>query len=144
MALKRILVPLDGSSLAESVLEVARSLAAALGAELYLLHVVPAPATPASSLALERSNPQENPQTYLQALARKIGGKTKVTWSVTTGDPASEILRFLGEHQVDQIAMATYGWAEGGSGPVGQVAGRVLQEAPVPVTLVKVPASRRT
>jgi nucleotide-binding universal stress UspA family protein len=148
---QRILVPLDGSELAESILPVVQRLAGGVGAETILLRVVePLSAGEAFAAAgvvlpdtlLER---QLEAKTYLEAVRHRLRDTGIVARpDVRTGAPAGEIAAAATAHGADLIAMATHG--RGGLGRLlfGSVAEAVLRTAPVPVLMIRSPARAGT
>lgn len=134
----RILVPLDGSKLAESVLPVVAAMAEAMGMEIVLLHVVPAeghaqrPPTPSQVQATEAISD------YLQQMTQTLSSQTlKVGWRVTSGSPVDDILRYADEAPADLIAMSTHGMGDNGKLPMGSVAAAVLERQTRPVLLIQ-------
>jgi nucleotide-binding universal stress UspA family protein len=137
---RRILVPLDGSKLAEQVLPHATSLARLAHAEIVLAHVVPAegkrvrPPTPSQQKAMEDIG------SYLKDLAERLSKQEKVPvgWRVTSGDPVEDLVRFISEGDVDLVAMSTRGQGGRGAADLGSVAQRIVERvAIVPVLLIK-------
>lgn len=148
----RILVPLDGSALAETALVPACELASALGAEVRLLRVVElADETLASAAdaleAAEREAARLEARQYLAALASGLrAGGLHVEVDACIGVPAALIVQGgtirLGEPGADLIVMATHGESGHAHRVLGGVATAVLDEARVPVLLVR-PAAMR-
>lgn len=108
--LKRILVPLDGSPLAETALQPAAVLAQRFGASLILLvrstQTWPdeAPFPPDSLLAAFEAGD------YLTAVAKRLSRERLTVHSeLLTDAPASSISAEAHEHQADLIVMATHG-----------------------------------
>ena len=102
-----ILVPLDGSPLAETALMPAAALARRFGAELLLMSArLPTDAPPAPMQSLLASGSQ----VYLERLANQLAknGLTVHT-DVTDEDPAEGILAQTKLDNVDLIVMATHG-----------------------------------
>ena len=140
-----ILVPLDGSPLAEQVLPYAQALLAP-GAELTLLevveepeadprHVRPAPRAGRGCAAHARATgPRVSPE---RAEATLRGERPRVRLEVTRGDRTVEILRVAAEQGVALIAMTTHGRGALGRWVFGSVADRVARSSPVPVLLVR-------
>ena len=139
-----ILVPLDGSPLAEQALPYAQALLTP-GAELTLLDVVEEPeAIHGMSGRLLVS--VEDAQRMLEHQAREYlqkpeatlrGAQTPVRLEVARGDPAVEILRVAAEQGVALIAMTTHGRGALERLVFGSVADRVARSSPVPVLLVR-------
>lgn len=124
----KILVPLDGSTLGDSVLIVLYPLLRAQQVEATLLHVVQTEEIPrgvAHRLEGYRESLQEN------------GVSAKV--AVVRGDPAEEILRKASTGEFDLVAMATHGRAGMDRVLMGSVAEAVVRSSPVPVLLCRAP-----
>ncbi len=127
---KRMLVPLDGSEVAEVVFPYAKELAGRLGTEVVLLHI--------SSQGLKDFQPMT--QAYIGHAAEIIkSGATKpltVRGELVIGYPSDEILRYAEEKKVDLIVVASHGRSGGKRSEMGSVAERVLRAANTPVLLV--------
>jgi nucleotide-binding universal stress UspA family protein len=131
---KRILVPLDGSDLAELALPYAQELAVAFNSELILLHV---------------SEPDEEEYLHMHQLyLEKIAGQTKklvkrVTPALISGKPFEEIVKYTEKNDIRLIVMASHGhsglipWAKEG------IADRVIDATGVPLLLIKETKRRR-
>ena len=160
----RILVPLDGSTLAEQALRYAQAIGGA-GAEFVLLAVVPPagarrdlrgielyslglvpPAITDQALQEHVVATVEEVQAQYDAAAREhlltaartwLGDRTRFTVQVATGDPAEEILRAVGARGVDLVVMASHGRGAVGRAVFGSVADRVAHASPVPVMIVR-------
>jgi nucleotide-binding universal stress UspA family protein len=122
-----ILVALDGSTLAERVLEPAGVLARVLDAEIVLIRIVDGP---------ERL-PAAPESTYLEAVARKLRGQGLVVRTrLAAGHPSTAIARVADEEGVHLIAMATHGRVGLTRLVFGSIATATLQHANVPLLLV--------
>lgn len=139
-----ILVPLDGSPLAEQALPYAQSLLAP-GAALTLLGVIEEP-EPIPTLWEPPLVPLEDMQSMLEqqvyddlarAEATLQGERPPVRLLVTHGDPADQIVRVATEGEVELIAMSTHGRGALGRWIFGSVADRVARGATMPVLLVR-------
>lgn len=152
-----IIVPLDGSQLAEQALPAARMFAALLGARLHLLRVVTDDmAEPVESeqamlsqyadplttthtrghTALERAH--RHADDYLQYEAHcleQAGFPTK--YGVCGGDPAQLIADFAASEHASLIAMTTHGYSGLQRFTLGSVASKVVQASRVPVLLLR-------
>ena len=138
---KKILVPLDGSTLGEAVLPHVTALAERFGSEVILMHVMPHSVLANYAETATRwqfKNRDEAGERYLDRLAqplRQLG--LKVSTSVFEGPVAGTILEQAKDMKVDLIAMMTHG-AFGIEGiPFSGVAGGVLRHATAPLLLVK-------
>src|SRR5215467_3073862 len=105
--LRTILVPLDGSPLAEQALTYAERLAEASAAQLVLHRVIPINLIESAEddLALAAES-----RTYLQALADQLSTRGRIVKTLTEwGQPASCILGQVRSQQVDLVVMGTHG-----------------------------------
>jgi nucleotide-binding universal stress UspA family protein len=106
----RLLVPLDGSSLAETALPAAKLIARRFGAELYLVHAEHPLAT-VEGVSEEiplASRPAD--QVYLECLAQQLTEEGITAHTVLPpANPAEGILAQAELDQVDLIVMATHG-----------------------------------
>jgi len=138
----RVLVPLDGSPLAEEALPMAIAFAQRAGpnGKLILLRV-----SKVEYLVYSRGGPfevpsgvQEEIDAYLTRMEQAIKAQGVPVETVRTeGDPAIAIADMAHDHHADLIVMVTHS-REGMSRLMhGSVADRVLQDAPVPVLLLK-------
>ena len=143
-----IMVPLDGSPLAETALPAAVALAHATGRSLLLLGVAVPPArlgglgwppaaliTPVPWWPLELADYEG----YLAGVAARLQPRgLPVEILLRQGDPATEILAEVADNPaLHTIAMATHGRSGVARTVLGSVAERVLQAAAVPVLLVR-------
>jgi nucleotide-binding universal stress UspA family protein len=144
-----LVVPLDGSELAEAALSVATQLAAELNGSLALVSVVPGPGqivyaegigVPHSEAESERLHAEA--ETYLHAAASQIESQSVVARTVRKGDPAGEIAAEAEERGAAAIIMATHGRAGALRTLLGSIAGQVVHTSGVPVVLVR-PATLR-
>ncbi len=125
--LKRILVPVDGSDLAERILFETRGLLTGNGSQVVLLTVLP-PRTP---LARE-----VDPRGWLDALHHRLVGEgIRAEVELSIGDPAEEILRCADRLDPSLIAMSTHGRSGIGRWARGSVAERVLRRSRHPLLL---------
>ncbi len=139
--LKRILVALDGSELAERALEPARQLAVDFDAELSLLRVWERPLygiedSPSVMEALERSS-REGAEHYITVAAQRLRAQgARVRGATTSGPVAPGILEQAQTLAADLIVMTTHGRSGLGRWVMGSVADGVLRAAMVPVLLI--------
>jgi nucleotide-binding universal stress UspA family protein len=134
----RILVPLDGSQLAEAILPVAASFAQKLGASLILLHVLeqepPRDVHGEPHLALA-----DAAETYLEERARTLRD-AGVTIEVDVherpvANVAAAIDRHAHEHDADLIAMCAHGRSNPLDRLLGSIAERILRGGSAPILL---------
>jgi len=125
---KKILVPLDGSDLAELALPYAEELANAFESEIILLHV----SEPAASQYRHMH------ELYVKEVANRM--KTclkKVSPVVVSGKPADEIISYADKNKVGLIIMTSHGRSGIMSWATGSIASKLLQGAAVPLLLVR-------
>lgn len=135
---QKMLLPLDGSELAEESLWYAKGIAGRLGLEVVLLHVA---ARNHPNSAMHRAYLDQVCERLRGALAdmpAAAGGRrATVRGEVATGYPSDEILRCAGEMDIDLILMATHGRSGVRRWVLGSVADKVLRSAAQPVLLVR-------
>ena len=138
MRFTRILVPLDGSRLAEAVLPAACSVAAKLGARLLLLHVLERE-PPATVHGEPHLSTQDEALAYLEEHAAALRGRgLEVDVHVherPVGDVAAAIDRHAHELEADLIAMCAHGRTNLRSRLVGSIAERILRGGSIPILL---------
>ena len=150
---RRILIPLDGSQLAEQVLPHVKALVECRGAEIHLLSVAPVIDNVAASVMLyplyvyreqladedaERKRIETELTNYLSGVARGLEqAGAQVRCAVHFGSPAEEILSYASEHKIELIAMCTHGRSGLARWAYGSVADRVLRVSTCPVLLVR-------
>lgn len=144
----QIVVPLDGSRLAEKALPHAIALARATSRAITLLRVLP-PVTLTDPLggALPPSPAlwevwETEPQVardYLQAMADKLRETEPIVQTrVLEGDPAGEIVSYAKRHpDVSLVVMSSHGRSGLGRWVMGSVAEKVLKASPVPLLVVR-------
>lgn len=138
-----VLVPLDGSPLAEKAL--AHALAV-FDCRVTVLNVVtPLDAPLSEGGVLEAGDERiEKGRVHAEQLIDRAETRAETAGQtievvVETGEPAETILAFVDEHDVDQVVMGGHG---GGKGRIvrrllGTVATAVVGDAPVTVTVVR-------
>jgi nucleotide-binding universal stress UspA family protein len=141
---RRVLVPLDGSKLAEQVLPAIIPIAAALGCEVTLLRVLAVdtagPFTGRWYLPQNSSfeTADQDARSYLEGLASHIEEQgIRVSTAVQLGPVAKSIVEYAEGHDVDLIAMCTHGRTGIARWALGSVTDRVLRTGDKPVLLVR-------
>ena len=125
---EKILVPLDGSDLAEIALPYAEKLAVAFGSEVALLYV--------SEAAEDQYRHMH--QLYIEDMAGQMRSRIKkVTPLVLDGKPAKEIIDYAEKNKVGLIIMASHGRSGISPWSMGSVANKVLHAAKMPLLLIK-------
>jgi nucleotide-binding universal stress UspA family protein len=142
---QHVLIPLDGSTLAETIVERAIALGIPMDAEYTLLQVLDLP-TIGYAPALHATGADERflkqwrgeAQHYLDRVAEPLVARgLRVRAYTMIGSPASAILEYAREHAVDVIAIATHGRSGLARVLLGSVADAVLRSAEVPVLLFR-------
>src|SRR6185436_13315315 len=123
----RVLIPLDGSPIGDTVLISIYPLVHARKIEVTLLHVAK-PSEPADSEVREKL------EVHREALQGN-GIPTRVR--LASGHPAEEILRQAAIGEFDLIAMATHGRSGMDRVLMGSVAEEVVRSSPIPTLLCK-------
>jgi nucleotide-binding universal stress UspA family protein len=149
---KKMLVPLDGSKLAESVLPHVESLAkCSPGVEVMLVSVtervsgfsvVDDSDQPSGERLIPEAVGKEERQArkYLDRIAKPLADKgIKVLTEVLLGKPADEIILFATNEGCDLIVMASHGRSGPSRWTHGSVAEKVFRSNCAPVLMVKAP-----
>ena len=142
---RHILIPLDGSVLAEQILEPALALGDLTRATYTLLHIVEpfvlpgyAPLAQAGQLDAQMTQAAlAERQRYLDDLAQRLraGGRQVHTRTLLAASPAVGILDAVQAQNADLIALATHGRSGLARLLIGSVADKVRRGADMPVLL---------
>ena len=140
---KKILVPLDGSALAERAIEQVEKMAQGSSAEVLLLKVVPTPLGKApeagqmeESKAFAESVNQST--SYLEKIAARLDAiSIKSRILIPSGEPYAEILAAAHKEDVDCIVMSTHGGTALARVLLGSTAEKVVYTTKRPVLLIK-------
>jgi nucleotide-binding universal stress UspA family protein len=147
---RRVLVPLDGSEMAECVLphviELIRPgetqvylcsiLTTGLGDRTVALMTTYPPGMQLSTTALARAQAQM--EVYLRDIAARLRERgATVRHAIRAGNPAEEILNHALDIEADMIVMSAHGHSGASRWVYGSVASRVLRGASCPVLLVR-------
>lgn len=144
--LQRILVPLDGSELAEMALPQALSLAQANRGEIWLLQAVEFPEYWGEEYvgvqtvpALISTDEQEAAaQEYLSGVAARLEAEGYTVHTVVTaGHAANAIASVAAEQDIDLVVMSTHGRTGLSRWVFGSVAEKVVRTAECPVLLIR-------
>lgn len=144
---RRIMVPIDGSTRADSVLPIARRIARTHAADLILVHIVPRLEVVGASRVpqLEQLRSQidvhnkRNAVQHLDKLRRRSieDGLDVKTITRGPGDPRSMLRELAIEQKADLIVMASHGNTGLDDVPCGSVAEYLAGHAPVPLLIVR-------
>lgn len=125
--LKKALVPLDGSTLSESVIPYIAELARNLGMAVTLFRAV-----------RKTENNFIEIENYLRGWRRHLSERAvSAGYEVRTGNAAEEIIDYADETATDLIAMTTHGQSAINLFSLGSVAQKILLEGNSPLFLVK-------
>jgi nucleotide-binding universal stress UspA family protein len=139
---RSILVPLDGSALAENALPVAKSFADAFNSKLHLIRAVPIP-------MLDEDMPGEaiytpdlldsmvsSARTYLTSAASRLASPEGARLDVLVGPPAPQIEDYATLNNIDLVVMTSHGRGGIARAALGSVTDRLLG-GPAPVLVVR-------
>lgn len=134
----RVLVPLDGSPLAECVLPTITRFAERLDLEVVLLRVAMWTANESPSWGVYHMADQAEARAYLATVEANLAGKGIAVRTATGwGEPARTIVKTAEQEGCDLIAMSTHGRTGFLQLVLGSVTESVLQLSPVPVLVVR-------
>lgn len=142
---EKIMVPLDGSELAEVALPYAAELAIQLGSEITLIYVS----------ELGKDPQEEMDQSYLQKIVESIKERAasysgqpattqiiKVKSVILSGHPAEKIVEYADSENISFIIMSTHGRSGIQRWALGSVADKVMRASTKPVVLIRSKDSR--
>ena len=135
--LKTILVPLDGSELAERALDVATGVSIPTGAQLVLIRAVTTHALPGADQRAAETRGLLEAEAYLTEQANRLAARGfRVQIATPYGESAASwIVEEAGLRQADLIVMSTHGRTGPGHLLLGSVAESVVAHSPIPVLL---------
>jgi nucleotide-binding universal stress UspA family protein len=147
---KKILVPLDGSELAECVLAHIKNLSPGdKNPEIVLFRVCEPPVILADFPATleekwedhvreETEHMNMQCSLYLNDVEKKLKDSgLSVTTRTALGKPAEQIIEYAAKNNVDVILMATHGRSGISRWAYGSIADKVLRSSPVPVMIIR-------
>lgn len=135
---KNILVPLDGSTRAESALPLAARFARAYGGSIILLRVVETIADHGAYLQPMIDDEKAEATSYLEAVANSTelaGIETRRT--ILVGAVAPSILATIQTSHADLVVMCSHGYTGVKRWALGSVAGKLARHAPIPVFILR-------
>ena len=146
-----VLVPLDGSPVAEEALQPALTFAASSGGQIMLVRVVESFTPPAwlerfsaeaeDELEIQRSAAAEYLASVVGSL-RQLDRTVPLDTEVVVGRPAEAVARLAHAHHATLVAMTTHGAGTAPPTYIGRVATGMLQRSRVPLLFVR-PARMR-
>jgi nucleotide-binding universal stress UspA family protein len=131
-----MLLPLDGSELAEAVVPFARELATRMGSEVHLLHVCPP----------EHDYYRHMHRIYLEhvgedirkSMERDLPNRPTVNTEISVGEPVKAIYDYIHDRGISMVALTACGSSGVKAWVLGSVAERVVRGVNVPTLLVRV------
>ena len=148
LPIRKMLCPVDFSDPAYRALETAVELAAELGAELHLLHViadVPIAVTAVQSgvafdIDAYRRHLEESHAGQLEEVAAKhVPDGVTATTTVLHGEPARTIINYATEESIDLVVISSHGWSAFERLIFGSTAEKVARYCERPVLIVRKP-----
>lgn len=128
MTYRRVLVPLDGSELAERAIPYAKNLAKTRGSEVILFTV--------SIASVEQLG--KPIKAYLELNSNELQSQgIKASTAIAYGNVADEIIKFADKNKIDLIILSTHGHSGIKRWALGSVALKVLHGTCIPVLLIK-------
>ena len=143
MKIDRILIPLDGSLLAEAAIEAALDLGRGRASKLVLLRAAEAHTLPGADATEEQVTVVREAEQYLAAVADRLTkrGIKDVDTTVWYGPAAAAILEATKLKKADLIVMSTHGRSGLGRLILGSVTESVLRGTTAPICVVRVPGA---
>lgn len=139
MKTNRILIPLDGSDMAELAIAEALQMARSDGSTFLLVRAANARILPGADAIGAQIIAVREAEEYLAALKAKLekDGVRGIETHVWYGPAASAIVEAAGAHKADLIVMTTHGRSGVGRIVFGSVAESVLRGTTVPILLLR-------
>jgi nucleotide-binding universal stress UspA family protein len=139
---EKILLPLDGSELAEQAIPYVRDLAGQLGAEVYLIHACPP----------EHKEYLRMHQLYLNNIAENLRQRIKENWQpsgdpkiqaeVILDDPIKVIFDYVKQNSINIVALTSHGNSGLRAWAMGSMADKVVRGVGVPTLLIRIKEGR--
>ena len=139
---ERILLPLDGSGLAEQAIPYVRDLAGQLEAEVYLIHACPP----------EHKEYFRMHQLYLNNIAENLRQRIKENWQpsgdpkipaeVILDDPVKVIFDYVKQKGISMVALPSHGNTGLRAWALGSMADKVVRGVGVPTLLIRIKEGR--
>jgi nucleotide-binding universal stress UspA family protein len=139
MKVKTILVPLDGSSLAEAALTPAMEIAGESGARLVLLRAAVGHRSPMADPTEAQVQAVREAEEYLTEAQARVAtaGVVDAEISVWYGPPVEAIVEAARFRKADLIVMSSHGRSGLGRLVLGSIAESVLRSTSVPILLIR-------
>lgn len=134
---RRLLLPLDGSALAEEAIPYGLEIARSFDAQVVLLRAVVIPHVPGLDAGPLIEAARSEAEEYLDEVSTRLEGHGRPV--VKAGSPADTIVAVAEEQDVDLIAMTTHGRSGLRRFLLGGVADRVIRAGRTPLLLIRNP-----
>jgi len=135
---ERILIPLDGSPLAEAVLSQVAAILRRQDSEVFLLRVAPSLVRVRAQSSPFTSEERGVAECYVQELARRLVEEgIRARPVVEEGLPAPSILEVAERERITLIAMATHGRTGLTRWVFGSVVEKIIRASPVPLLILR-------
>ncbi len=128
-----VMLPLDGSELAQQMEEPARALARALGARLLIVQVLRSDVVPGGQVPEGDILPSSYVSRRARALSRGGGDGADTDWEVLYGHPVDAMAAYLDGRPDAVVAMATNGRSGLRAAVFGSVTAGMVRRSAVPV-----------
>jgi nucleotide-binding universal stress UspA family protein len=139
--LDHLLLPLDGSQLAECVLPHALALIRAFGSRVTLLQVLERAPVAARTRSIDPMNwhiGKAEAQVYLEGIARRFAAAGVLTQIVLLEGPSAErIIEYAHEHAVDLILLSSHGRSGLSDWSISSVVQKIVLRIYLPVMVVR-------
>jgi nucleotide-binding universal stress UspA family protein len=141
---EKILVPLDGSGLAEVALPYAEELAGRLESEIALIYVSESAEVPQHYIHqfYLQKVAEATKEGALRILGKSAAKASRIESAVLVGHPAEEIVDYADKKDISLIVMATHGRSGIRRWALGSVAEKVLRATNRPVALIRAKGAR--
>ena len=145
---RRVIVPLDGSCRAESILPIAMRIARHHGAEVILAHVVPKPeivearaSAEEASLLVDRMRQfnEQNVREYLDGLKERLQDESIVIETMVSadGDPREQLVDIAKAQMADLIVMSARGNSKVTNISYGNVVRHIATHSSIPLLMIR-------
>ena len=137
---ERIVVPLDGSQLAEIALPYAEELSVRLGSEVTLIYVsesIDDPHRHMHQIYMQKmaESTKQGAETYAKKLGKEMA--TQVRSVNLAGNPAEEIVKYADSENIGLVVLSTHGQSGIRQWTIGSIANKVVRATKQPVALVR-------
>ena len=135
----RILIPLDGSPIAETALRHAAAISRTFSAEIELISII-GESKIASGERLDSVDWQlwkRQIQVYLSRMVESLREENlEASWLLRDGDPAQEIIRHVNEANIDLLVLTRYGMGDAQQFSGGGTAQKIISASAASILLI--------